>query len=119
MPRTRKRPKNRRPGLYTERIRRRLETGHDWEWLDDAGANDPSATLEELRAAWEAMRADVIRPGEPLPWAWWVFDAPEPRRTAAGEPSPLDASATYFAASVTPSAWECEGAYLDRVGVAT
>ncbi len=64
------------------------------------------ATKEEARASWEAHRAAIMRMWETglpdecgswwldsgykgprlgvRPWAWWMFDAPEPRRRIIG-----------------------------------
>lgn len=64
----------------------RLKTGIDSEHLD--GAFTP-LTDAELMAAWLEVRDTFLpqyiatNPGF-RPWAWWEFDAPEPRRQVSG-----------------------------------
>lgn len=59
---------------YSDRTRLRLLDGHDWEWMDG-----DELTEDELRAAWEELREELIEehvrefPGT-RPWAWWVWD---------------------------------------------
>jgi hypothetical protein len=49
--------------------------------------------LDELRALWNLNGAELLREwiddGHPgtRPWAWWLFEAEEPRRAISGEPS--------------------------------
>ena len=60
-----------------------LETGHYWfgesRWGDGPYAED---TLTEMREAWADCGHEILAerdPGWHFPWAWWLFEAPEPR----------------------------------------
>lgn len=63
------------------RIANRLESGVDFEWLD----TQPELTVEELRQVWGRVKGTFLpqyitaHPGK-RPHAFWLFDAPEPRR---------------------------------------
>ena len=67
----------------------RLASGHDFAFLD---GREQGAGSTELAAAWERLRTVIVvdwireRPGT-RPWAWWAFDAPEPRRQISGGPT--------------------------------
>ncbi len=59
---------------HSERTRIRLLTGSDLIWWDG-----DELTEDELRAAWEELRDELIEehirefPGT-RPWAWWAYD---------------------------------------------
>jgi hypothetical protein len=80
MPRVKKRTKLRRD--LTDHHVTQLLTGFDF-FGDAFGKGKPN--LEDMRDAWDSLRDELLpkfiaeNPGE-RPFAWWKFDAPEPRR---------------------------------------
>jgi hypothetical protein len=67
-----------------------LLTGHDFSLLDPPPATEDNPPPDDvLSAAWEELREELIAeqvaetPGT-RPWAWWKWDAPEPRRVITG-----------------------------------
>ena len=68
---------------HSHRTRTRLETGHDWEFLDGVLLSE-----DELREAWEDLRDELLEehirdhPGR-RPWAWWEWDSPSELRLEA------------------------------------
>jgi hypothetical protein len=99
MPRVRRRPKERRYGRDNLRTLLLLSTGHDWYPLVDGEEES------DLAGIWEEMRdyvldlhlhgsedcSDFTFSPQPFsrPWAWWRFDAPEPRRQLRPGPEPV------------------------------
>lgn len=102
----------------------RLVSGHDFAFLE---GRDLEISREALRAAWErlgpAITGDWIReqPGT-RPWAWWEFEAAEPRRQISGGP-PREGDGLWFGLPpcwgleqfAVPPLWETEGEYLARL----
>ncbi|MDX9861651.1 MAG: terminase large subunit [Rhodospirillales bacterium] len=102
----------------------RLASGHDFAFLD---GRQPEISREELAAAWERLRAAILadwireRPGT-RPWAWWEFDALEPRRQISGGP-PRDGDGLWFGVPpcwgleqfADPPVFETESEYLTRL----
>jgi hypothetical protein len=89
MPRKRRHAKLRRETLSTG-VRAHLEVGHL------SGGEKPEGWLEvyflgskERQVLWELHRAAILsawivhHPGT-RPWAWWMFEATEPRRCVVG-----------------------------------
>ena len=83
MPRVKRRGKHRRAG-WTEAHREHLLTGYDWSAILGGGFG-PDPDVAVLGEAWRELRDALLpawiaeHPGR-RPWAWWQFDAPEPRR---------------------------------------
>jgi hypothetical protein len=111
---------------YSERTIIRLETGHDWDWLESMGT-DP-LTDEQLKAVWDEVRDDFLteftsrHPGT-RPWAWWHFEAPEPRRQVRDGPR-VDLSGGYwfgkpawYSGMPPDDMFESERDYLQRLGL--
>jgi len=71
------------PSKFTDAHREQLIRGHDF--FGDAFGDE----IEAMRAAWKEHRAEILaeyvsaNPGR-RPWAFWQFDAPEPRRQVGG-----------------------------------
>lgn len=96
MPRVRRRPRARIIPLDCVRTRIHLVNGCDWPFLDG-----DELTEDELREVWTVLKAELMAEwftGEPIPntldergelgcrpWAWWAFDALEPRRVLVGQ----------------------------------
>jgi hypothetical protein len=78
MPRVRRRRVNERD--FSDRVRIRLLTGHDWTFL---ASEEEALAEEELLEAWEELRDELIEeqgrkvPGS-RPWGWWNFDRKQP-----------------------------------------
>lgn len=78
--------------------------------------------LAEARAAWDLVREPFLaghverRPGT-RPWAWWAFEAPEPRRMLEGSPGRISPVAETWFGMPTAHAceYESERAYLWRL----
>ena len=95
MPRVKRRTKRRKTG-YTEAQVDHLLTGHDM-FGDGFGTDGPSGecNVDAMHAAWLDLRDKLLRqwiaeqPGT-RPYAWWRFDAPEPRRRIDGKPHPFE-----------------------------
>jgi len=89
MPRLRRRPKTRRSPLITDRTIDRLKTGCNFWFLDGDEISE-----EELHQAWEEIGSEILqewireKPGQ-RPSAWWLFEAPEPRRLMDAGPGIL------------------------------
>ena len=139
MPRVRRRAKRRKAG-YTDRHLAHLLKGHGF--FDDFGHDGPNSRCDwgAMRQAWEELRDDLLpawiaeNPGT-RPYAWWAFDAPEPRRCLSGpgrsilrEPdAPSWAKRLSFGVPFVlsgedfknPSEYESESAYLRRLGLMT
>lgn len=75
------------------------------------------------RELWESVQGPFLaghverRPGT-RPWAWWEFDAPEPRRMLEGSPERISPAAVTWmgAPSAHACAFESSIGYLDRIG---
>ena len=86
MPRKRRLAKRRKLIELTTQHFYQLRTGNDF--FDDAFGRNPNLRL--MREAWEKHRENILtqwiaaNPGT-RPWAWWKFDAPEPRPEGEGE----------------------------------
>lgn len=88
MPRVTRKAKHRREGITPAHIEQLL-TGHDF--FNQAFGrtlfhpSTPAHAYDAMREAWEDLRDELLpawiaeNPGT-RPWAWWKFDAPEPRR---------------------------------------
>ena len=68
--------------LATDPKHSQLITGHDFfDQFDD---------LDAAREGWQALRGELLPafvdkyPGT-RPWAWWEYEAPEPRRRLGGK----------------------------------
>lgn len=81
---------------WTREQRQQLLTGfeHFGQGFGREGSIYRPFDLDLAREAWEELREELLsefireRPFA-RPWAWWLFDAPEPRREAAeGEDNP-------------------------------
>lgn len=110
---------------HTERTRLRLLSGHDLAFMGD----DPPLDDDELAEAWTDLRDELLadfiasHPGS-RPWAWWAFDAPEPRRQIAPGPAAVGPDLWFglprLYAAVSPHAmYESERDYLARHGLLT
>ena len=90
MPRVRRQPKARRD--WTEHHREQLRSGHDF--LGEAFGKD-RPDFAAMKQAWDELRDEILpawiaeHPGT-RPYAWWVFDAPEPRRNRTDGQHPFD-----------------------------
>ena len=88
MPRPRRKTKRRKPTEYTPAHIRHLLSGNDF-----FGAGFPDN--RSMQEGWESLRAEILpewireHPGR-RPYAWWRFDAPEPRRRIDGRLHPFD-----------------------------
>jgi hypothetical protein len=113
-----------RSNFAGERTIEKLLGGHDWPFLEG-----PLLDEDQLREVWEEMGdsllADFIaeKPGC-RPWAWWVFDATEPRRRTGDAPDPIGDELWFGKPRLTrgvppKDAYESERAYLDRLGLLT
>jgi hypothetical protein len=84
MPTKRLRRSIRKASFDCERTRIRLESGHDFSFLDDT----VPLTDDELREAWEALRDDMLPAfisdnAGARPYAWHRWDSPTPVSHAA------------------------------------
>jgi hypothetical protein len=134
MPRVSRRPHRRRAEYGPDDIRLLLR-GYSWfgALTDRHGDIDMAAAAE----AWESLRDDLLpayiadHPGQ-RPWAWWAFDATEPRRCVSGPGLRAATDETlparvrrlsfgrpccYFAADMEgeQSVYETQAAYLARM----
>lgn len=119
MPRKQRLSKH-RPKGPTAAQAEHLLYGHDFFGL--GYRND-----DELLAAWDGNREEYLaawvdaRPGT-RPWAWWRFEAPEPRRIVSGR---ARVAGEFFGLPdmATPgemvAVYESEAAYLERLGLLT
>lgn len=121
----RRRLQRQRPDIVSPRTIQRLESGHDFDALFDG----PDLTEEELREAWEQLRETILadfiakNPGR-RPWAWWEYDAPEPRRQIAPGPKPVGDDRWFgmprcYRGVPPPEMYESEADYLDRLELLT
>lgn len=85
---------------WTREQRRQLLTGFEFfgQGFGRDGSDRRPLDLNLAREAWEELREELLPEfirEHPFsrPWAWWVFDAPEPRREAADGGSGDDAEA--------------------------
>jgi len=148
MPRVRRRSKLRRAG-YNEHHRGQLLHGSDV--FGDAFGNGDDMDVEAFKAAWELFRDRLLsewiaaNPGT-RPAAWWILEAPEPRRRIDGIQHPFAdrirrqrveaMPAHYFARrhvndlyfglprviftrGESTAKYETEAAYLHRLGLLT
>ena len=82
MPRRLRRVKRARPRTISSGMLSHLETGHDF--FGGFGKKNPDR--DAMREVWNECRDDLIeatirKKGDGhRPWAWWEFDAPEPRQ---------------------------------------
>lgn len=111
MPAKRRIPRKRRKSMFTTHHLQQLRTGHDHGSAFGGGAFGDgrdglqlgSRGLGDAKAAWQIFRDEILhdwireqgphyRPQGPgtRPWAWWAFDAPEPRRRIDGGIHPHD-----------------------------
>lgn len=125
MPTNRKRRRVQERGC-PEAVREFLLCGF---WFADVFGNPDSEAppIDELRDTWEDIGDSLLAehlaesPGS-RPWAWWEFDAPEPRkRTTPGGPyTQYIRPAGYgVPANCDPMEFETELAYLKRLGLLT
>jgi hypothetical protein len=125
MPRVRRRAIDRREEWDCERTRERFEHGDDFEMIDGPFLGD-----DELAEAWEDLRDELVaehiaqEPGT-RPWAWWRWEAPEPRRQISAGPEPVLDHGLWFGKprcyrGVPPSnMFESEADFLDRLNLLT
>jgi len=121
MPKISRRNPNRRGG-WSERIRERLSSGFDYDFL---APEEVPASDAELAAAWQDIGDDLTREHaaeRPLsrPWGWWRFSAPQPRRRVEpGRPYThyRRAAAYGVPANCDPDEFEIEADYLRRMGL--
>lgn len=107
--------------LLSESLRRFLETGDSAMGIDAGMDVDAHAVFRlrrdetALRALWQDHRAELLaefvaeHPGS-CPWAWWRFEAPEPRRRLGGIGTPA-AEVLAYAPEIRcgiPSRWVSE-----------
>lgn len=114
----RRRRRERRYDLDSPRTRERLASGEDFDFLPG-----PDLDAAELRAAWELLRGELLGEGGPRPWAWWAFDAREPRRELYAGPDSYGPPDWFgmprrFASPPPAGMYESEAEYLERLGVA-
>jgi hypothetical protein len=111
-----------RATLDSERTREHLLTGQDWSVLDGPLLDDGA-----LRLAWEQLRDELLaehvaeHPGS-RPWAWWRWDAPEPRRQVRPGPEPIGPPTWYgmparYRGIPPDDMYESERAYLTRLNL--
>lgn len=84
MPRLKKTQLNPKAGLDARYIRGILADGHFWLFLAPPNVRERPGD-DVLRAAWELLRGELLpahiaKAPATRPWAWWRFDAIEPRR---------------------------------------
>jgi hypothetical protein len=124
MPTIRRRGKQRRSGLDSERTRYRLRTGLDSSFWDGEPLED-----DELAEAWAMFGDEILAeyiamtPGS-RPFGWWLYQAPEPRQQIGDGPEPQGAADFFGCPSVflgqPPSdMYESERDYLERLGLLT
>ena len=95
MPRFKRRAMIRRESAYTDAHVDQLRTGHDFTGHGFGHRHRGECDDAAMREAWSELRDDILadwiaeRPGS-RPWAWWAFDATEPRRRIDGKPHPFD-----------------------------
>ena len=95
MPRVKRRAKRRRGQGWSEDHIHHLLRGHAFS-VDAGFGSRENGTLDEdrLRLAWEELRNPLLgdwipeHPGT-RPYAWWLCDAPEPRRVVSGIEHPM------------------------------
>jgi len=116
----------------SKRVRNKLTSGHDWGFPDrELGPMEKrvgqfpvdDATMAEI---WSEIGAELIaewivkKPGS-RPWAWWLYNAPEPRRIVPnGEQRfsmTTSAERTRFGIRDEGTGFETERAYLERLGL--
>lgn len=85
---------------WTREQRQQLLTGFEFfgQGFGRDGSERRPLDLNLAREAWEELREELLPEfiaSKPFarPWAWWVFDAPEPRREAVDGGSGDDAEA--------------------------
>ena len=104
-----------------------LVTGHDHFGLGfgvGAEGQDPGEREVRRRLVWDEVKVDLVkvhsqhRPGT-RPWAWWKYEAKEPRRLVEGEDRSPSCSEQWFGVPDPRGGelYESEGAYLDRHGL--
>ena len=137
MPRVSRRSHRRRVS-YNDLHMYQLLAGHGF-FTEDLFGHHLNPDLVAIEKAWRLLQDDLLSlhvsklPGT-RPWAWWVFDAPEPRQCIEGEhdcprrdESMLrDNKTTYFGRSpiyACPQCWEecheTQTAYLFRLNLLT
>jgi hypothetical protein len=127
----RRRLQSRRDDVRSERTEIRLLDGHDFPFMDPINPDAPEMTEDELRAAWEDLRDELLpafiaqHPGQ-RPWAWWAFEAPEPRRRIGPGPEPVGEEEMWLGMprlyrGLPPSLgmYESEADYLRRLDLLT
>lgn len=78
---------------YTREQIEQLLTGRNW--LERGFGTHENCDVEAMRRAWKELRNELLpdwiagHPGT-RPYAWWRFDAPEPRQRIDGKPHPFD-----------------------------
>lgn len=111
--------------------------GGGWESHSAMSPAQRADRAEAMRTAWEELGEDLLadfieaNPGA-RPWAWWMFDALEPRRLLAGPGScywktktfdwreTFGAPTAYAGHDFTePSVYETELEYLTRLNLLT
>ncbi len=72
-----------------------LQLASGYDWFDEAWTDHPSPeSLAEMEIAWADCKDDIMtahleRFPCTRPWAWWQFDAPEPRDRTVDEKEQL------------------------------
>lgn len=112
--------------VWTQAHRRQLLTGHDM--FDTAFGRDDDIDTNEAFASWMELRGELLpsfiamHPGR-RPWAWWAFDASEPRRQLTPGPKCWGPANSFFGipsksnAPLPPGMFESELAYLERMNL--
>ncbi len=117
-----------------------LRHGHDFFSDGTAFGREDEFDAELAKACWDELGEAVTnehieaKPGS-RPWAWWLFEAPEPRRLVAGEPGEGDGYLESWPDGHQPpwysygkpnrlhapftAAYEPQEDYLDRLGLLT
>ena len=115
----------RRETTFSERTRANLLHGHDWPMLRGEPMDD-----DELAEAWgvlgdELLAAFIAEQPGCRPWAWWRWQAPEPRLQINDGPEPLPGHGLWFGkprgytGQPPEDMFEPEAEYLERLGLLT
>lgn len=117
---------------------RQLLIDGNWKAAADAGGLDAFLTrLEDHRRAWARIGAELVaeyrkKNSGCRPWAWWIFDAPEPRRMIGGSGKPRVFEKDFLGAVTfgiprcilgekpkKPARFESQAEFLQRHGLLT
>ena len=127
MPRRRRVPKVKTKFEYSDVHGLYLLTGHDY-FNDHPFGDPPDEDL--MREMWEAHRDELMAERGPgrRPWAWWQFEAPEPRRRVGGVGTSILHPAGHNGSGVpslygddydttNPPTYETEREFLERLNL--